>query len=289
MRYPQIASRVFNTPLLLHPGRAHQIISALSDQFRIAQIDGAVAEVTPPSPSASLDMEDDPVAVRPYQLSSGVAVIDIEGALAHRYGYIQPACGMTGYDGISYQLRKAMHDPEVRAIALDIHSPGGEVSGCFALADMIRAAREEKPIWALVHDWAASAAYAIASSCSRVVLPDTGWAGSVGVIMAHAEWSAALAKEGVKVTLIYAGKHKADGNEVEPLPKEVHADLQAEMENVRARFVERVVAGRKITAEAVQGTEARCYMGPEAVRVGFADAVMNIGEAFAELTELAKT
>ncbi|MDM3073893.1 head-tail joining protein [Citrobacter sp. Cf145] len=59
------------------------------------------------------------------------------------------------------------------------------------------------------------------------VVTQTARTGSIGVMMAHSNYGAALKTSGVEVTLIYSGDHKVDGNPYEKLPKEVRADFQA--------------------------------------------------------------
>ena len=85
--------------------------------------------------------------------------------------------------------RRAVDDAGVRAILLDIDSPGGETTGCFELADYIYSIRGIKPVYAAANDIALSAAYAIASAASRVFVTRTGAVGSVGVYALHVDQS----------------------------------------------------------------------------------------------------
>ncbi len=170
----------------------------------------------------------------------------------------------------------------MRGIALEIDSHGGEVAGCFDLADRIRAVRKAKPVQAFVCDHAYSAAFALASQAEKVIVPRAGGVGSIGVICLHADFSQQLEDMGIRVTVISAGAHKADGNPYEPLPDDVRGALQAEMENLRRIFAETVGEGRgkALTAEAALKTEAACFLGADAVSAGLADEVANPREAF---------
>ena len=154
---------------------------------------------------------------RPYTVHNGVLQIPIQGTLLNRFSY-QFGRWATGYRYIEAALARGLADPEVKAIALIVDSPGGEVAGCFELADKIYEGRSEKPIRAFAADHAYSAAYALASSASEIVVTRSGGTGSVGVVTAHIDQSERLDKMGVKLTLIYAGKHKVDGNAYEKLP-----------------------------------------------------------------------
>ncbi|MCZ7176509.1 S49 family peptidase, partial [Salmonella enterica] len=72
-----------------------------------------------------------------YDVVEGVAVIPIQGTLVQKLGTLRPYSDMTGYDGIRACFLQALNDSDVKAICLDIDSPGGEVAGCFDLADVI--------------------------------------------------------------------------------------------------------------------------------------------------------
>jgi signal peptide peptidase SppA len=217
---------------------------------------------------------------RQYQIINGVAIVPINGVL------FQSSCGWwdsTGYDWIRQTFLMALTDPDVRAIMLDINSPGGEVSGCFDLADTIYAARGDKPIWAVLNESAYSAAYALASAADRIVVPRTGGVGSVGVIWMHVDWSAALSEMGVKVTFITYGARKADGHPEIPLSKEAIERFQADIDNMGDLFVETVARNRNIAAAKVRETEAATLLGSDGVKIGFADSVMAPDAAFRAL------
>ncbi|RYM55439.1 capsid assembly protein, partial [Serratia proteamaculans] len=153
-----------------------------------------------------------------YRVENGIAVLPVTGTLVHKFGYVQPFSGMTGYDGIITRLQLALDDPAVKGILLDIDSPGGEVAGAFDTADLIARARDKKPVWSLANDMACSAGYLLASACSQRLITQTGVVGSIGVVVAHRSLERALEQAGVDITLIYAGAHKVDGNPYQQLP-----------------------------------------------------------------------
>lgn len=89
----------------------------------------------------------------------------------------------------------------------------------------------------------------------------------------HADLSRALDKQGISVTHIHAGDHKIDGNPAQPLPEEVRADFQAEVDALYGIFVETVAINRGVTEEAVRDTQARVYLGQDGVQTGLADRI----------------
>ena len=211
-------------------------------------------------------------ATPPYATLADVAVISIRGVLVQRNAAAWDD-GATGYDMIRLQFLLALQDPSVSAILLDIDSPGGVVAGCFDLVDLIYAARGQKPMWAIAAEQALSAAYAITSAADRVIVPRTGGAGSVGIILVHVEISRALSDDGEKVMLLTYGKRKADGTPYAPLSRVARARYQSEVDQLGDLFVETVARNRGLATSAVRDMQAAIYLGPDAVSAGLADVV----------------
>lgn len=286
--FPMIAQRLFNRPLMILPSKAELVAAAIASRMGIARLDvverNGVRTLGAPEFEALVGSSaGQPAEYRGYEVVDGVAVIPIEGTLVNKLGTLRPYSGMTGYDGIRECYLNALEDSAVRAIALDIDSPGGEVSGCFDLVDLIFENRGRKPCWSILTDMACSAAYAIASASDEISLSRTGYSGSVGVATMHVDWSKHLSDEGIKVTLIHSGAHKVDGNPYEALPEDVRDAIQAESDEIYELFVSTVARNRGMDAAKVRATEARVFMGQTAVDTGLADAVEAPDQAFAAL------
>lgn len=294
MHHAQIAQRAFDTPLMIAPAKALAFLSGLGpritgqeirfDGMTVAEPELIAARKTARASLLGGDLVgrygDD--ADAPFPVIDGVAVIAIAGTLVHRGAWIGQSSGLTSYEGLAAQLDAAVHDPAIRGIALEVDSFGGEVAGAFDLADRIRAARAKKPVHAFLAEHALSAGYALASQATRITLPRTGAAGSIGVITMHTDMSGMLAQKGVAVTLIHAGAQKADGNPYAALPEGVRDRLQSELEDLRILFAETVAAGRgaKMSRDASLATEAAIYRGTAAVEAGLVDAVADPRAAF---------
>ena len=294
MHHAQIAQRAFNTPLMVNPAKALAFLSGLGPRITGQDITfhglkpGSVDPLATAQPArASLFGND--LAQRhqrdgsqPFAMVNGIAVNEIAGTLVHRGAWIGQSSGLTSYEGIAAQLQAVLADPAVRGIALDIDSFGGEVAGTFDLADRIRAARAQKPIYAFVAEHALSAGYALASQADRIILPRTGAVGSIGVVTLHTDMSGALDQKGIAVTLIHAGDHKIDANPYQPLPEAVHDQMQRELEVVRFLFAETVAAGRgdRLSQDAALATEAAVLRGGDAIAAGLADELADPITAF---------
>lgn len=277
--YHRVASKFFNRPLLLTPAIAETISTFLLS--RIGGKRGPRAMEFDP-----FDDDEDPAPTPAYTLAAGGAgVIRMVGEFVNRGAWMGASSGLISYEGVKSQLALALSDPRVSAIVLDLESPGGEATGAFEAAAAVRDANAIKPVVAVVNGIACSAAYAIASGAARIITLPTGFAGSIGVIMMHLDISKYLDGEGIKPTLIFAGAHKADGNPFEPLPVDVRAELQAEIDAFYDLFVATVALGRAgLSDQAIRDTQARAYMGQAAVDVGLCDAVGTLDMVLAELS-----
>lgn len=289
---PHIASMAFNEPLMLEPAYARVFFCALAGQLGITRLTDTVSgatlgaeQIAEPLALFGDDEEMGPRPSRSYQITNGIAVLPVSGTLVSKTRSLQPYSGMTGYNGIIARLQQAMSDPGVDGILLDMDTPGGMVSGAFDCADIIARMRDTKPIWALANDMNCSAGQLIASAASRRLVTQTARTGSIGVMMAHSNYGAALKTQGVEVTLIYSGDHKIDGNPYEKLPKDVRADFQTRIDATRQMFAEKVSAYTSMSVQAVLDTEAAVFSGQESVDNGLADELVNNTDALGVMRE----
>ena len=284
--YPFAAARVFDVPLAIHPTKGQVIAKALASRFGISDIEFAGGAPGVVRPTAYDEWDDGPGAKfeeTPYDLDQGVAIIDVSGTLVQKSSNLRPYSGMLGYNAIRHNFLTALNDDKVKAIALSIDSPGGEVAGCFDMADLIYESRSIKPTLAILNECAYSAAYALASACEQITVPRTGGTGSVGVICMHLDQSKAIDKAGLTVTIIKYGDRKADGNQFSPLSKEALERFQADVDEMGELFVATVARNRNLSADVVRKTQATTFLGAAGVEIGFADAVMAPDEAFRSL------
>lgn len=284
MKYPRLFGRLYNTPLMLLPDKA-----AVLDQVLRTHLSSDLAI----KPDAQSDSQRASAAVdsprKPYQIAgNGVAVVPVMGTLVQRGSYLDAMSGLTSYDRIAMLVDSAVRDPDVRAILLDVDSPGGEVNGLFTLTDRLRTAAASKPLWAYANEQAFSAAYAIAVAADRIYLPRTGGVGSIGVIAMHVDQSKRDSAQGYVYTPIFAGDKKADGNSHAPLSDGARTDLQAEIDRLYGMFVDHVATRRSLERQAVIDTQAGLLNADVAVAGRFADGVASLDEVVAMLSDAAR-
>lgn len=209
-----------------------------------------------------------------YTVEDGLAVIPVQGALSKHGLELWGLRLLTSMRGIAAMLTSAAADPAVRAILLDVDSPGGTVDGIEALHGAVRQAAAGKPLYAWADGLMASAAYWMACGARRIGAPATAQVGSIGVISMHREYSRALENGGVRYTVLAAGRYKAAGNPVEPLSDEMRAYLQSGIDAVYELFLSAVEQGRGVSRDkALSMADGKIFIAGEALRAGLVDRV----------------
>jgi protease-4 len=171
-------------------------------------------------------------------------------------------------------LDKVGKSSQVRAVILDINSPGGTTTGGEAMYDAIRRLAEKKPVVAVCGTLATSAAYIVALATDRIFVYGNTITGSVGVIFQWADVSELMRTLGVKVEEVKSGPLKAVPNPFEPTDEKGRA-LAAEMvQEAKVWFVDLVGKRRNLEPGAVPGlTDGRVYSGRQALALKLVDEI----------------
>lgn len=296
-KFARVAGRLFNAPLMLRPEKAEMLCAALVDRLGIAKLDRIDGTSIGAAQLRQMAMDDDYYFAKPktardmYEVSRGVATVQVSGSLVHKLGGVEPYSGMVGYDQIDLIIADAMANREVGAVLLDIDSPGGEVAGCFDFARKLStmgARGGGKPIVAFANEMACSAAYAIAASCDAVMTTRTGIVGSIGVWTMLVDMTKGLSKNGIEVTMIRAGDRKARGGSYEHADKATVDKLQGWVEETWGIFADHVAAHRPISSAAVKSLEGDWFTGTDALDLGLVDAVDSTEAIFEAVAALAR-
>jgi signal peptide peptidase SppA len=215
-----------------------------------------------------------------------VAIIPIRGTIAHRMEAMGMSSGGASCERINAMVDQVKADEQIGTVVYDVDTPGGTVTGLMETAAKMFALRGIKKQIAVINGSCCSAGYWLASQCDEIVINPSGQAGSIGVFFAHKDLSAALEKEGIRVTLIKAGKYKTEGNPFEPLSEEAEAQLQVRVDQAYAQFVKDVARGRGVEASAVRAGygEGRALPAKEAKAAGLVDRIGTMEDTLARLT-----
>ncbi len=240
-----------------------------------------------PAPSAArLAVQEKAAAKALRKTSNGkVAVVPIRGYVDQRYG----SYGY-GYGGFSCEwgqqaIGQLLADRGVEAIVLDVDSPGGGAFGVEELGDVIHAGTKVKPIHAIANSECCSAAYWLASQATTLSATPGAMIGSIGVFVLHVDVSQALDADGVKVTLVKAGKYKAEGHPSQPLADETRDWLQECVDRLYGRFLKAVARGRGTSVNAVRTRygEGRCLDAQQALAAGLVDGIRTLPQLLEKL------
>jgi capsid assembly protease len=145
--------------------------------------------------------------------------------------------------------------------------------------------RGTKKIVAVANGMAAWAAYWIGTAADELWVTPSGQVGSIGVFAAHEDIPKALEEEGVKVTLVSAGKYKTEAMPYEPLSAEARASMQRMVDDFHTMFVAAVARNRGVATSTVKHGfgDGRMVLAQDAVRAGMADGVATLDQTLARL------
>lgn len=213
----------------------------------------------------------------------GVAIMPVTGPLFRYANLFTALSGATSYDLLARDFAKAVDDPRVDAILLNIDSPGGEANGVSEFADQIAAARGKKPIVAYVGGLGASAAYWIAAAADEIVVADTALLGSIGTVMTVDDSRARDAKEGRTRHEIVSSQ--SPYKRVDPATDEGRSRLQALVDSLSDVFVNKVASYRGTDRDTVLENygQGDILVGQAAVAAGLADRVGSFEGIVSEL------
>jgi capsid assembly protease len=220
------------------------------------------------------------------RVRNGVAIIDAIGPLFKRANLMSAISGATSYTIMRADIQTALDDPAVRAIILNIDSPGGEASGTDELAQAVFEARGAKPIVAYVGGYGASAAYWLASAADKVVVSPTAILGSIGVQVAFRE---PAVKDGEKSYRFVSSQSPNKNPEIgtDAAAKQIQETIDA-MAQV---FVEAIARNRGVATETVLTNfgGGGTFVGQAAVDAGLADSIGTFEAVLAGLSAKHRT
>lgn len=217
-----------------------------------------------------------------------IAVIQVHGVIHNRARMVQDISepGGTSAEMLESQVRAAMNSDDVKALVLDIDSPGGAVGGVPEAADAIRELRGgNKPIIAQINDLGASAAYWLASATDEIVANPSAQVGSIGVIAIHEEISRMIEHEGITESVITSAPYKGEGNPFEPLGEEARGQIQKVVDQYHSMFIAAVAEGRGAQRSVVDAEygQGRAMIADDAKRAGMIDRIGTMRETLTRL------
>lgn len=224
-----------------------------------------------------------------FKIFGDVAVVTIDGIILKRMGFIERASHLgTSTAEIQKNITAALNDPDVKAIVLDIDSPGGSVAGIEETGNLIAKVNKAKPVVAYTSGIMASAAYWLGSQASSIVSVRTAELGSIGVYMVVVDSSKLHSDAGVTVNVVRSkGDFKGTGEIGTKLTDTQRAMLQAVVDDLYDVFVSNVASGRGMSIKDVKRiADGSISVGKSALSIGLIDKLGDLNDAVALAGEL---
>ncbi|MCG6858920.1 MAG: signal peptide peptidase SppA [Salaquimonas sp.] len=169
------------------------------------------------------------------------------------------------------ELKKKKH---VKAVILDISSPGGSTVGGETIYDAIRDLAKEKPVATSVGTLAASAGYMIACASDHIVSHRSSMVGSIGVLVQYGDVSGLLDKLGVKVDAVKSSPLKAEPSPFHPATEEAKQMLGRVVDDSYEWFIDLVAKRRNFgQAKAHELANGAIFTGAQGLKNGLVDEI----------------
>jgi protease IV len=194
------------------------------------------------------------------------AMVEISGEIS--------SGGDAGAEVVLGAVRAAFEDQGAQAVVLLINSPGGSPVQAGIINDELRRlkAQYKKPLYAVVEETCASAAYYIAVSADRIFVDKASVVGSIGVLMDGFGFTGLMDKLGIERRLMTAGENKGFLDPFSPQSERQRAFTQAMLDQIHQQFVNAVKVGRgKRLKEDADTFSGLFWTGQQAVELGLAD------------------
>jgi signal peptide peptidase SppA len=220
---------------------------------------------------------------RTVENRDGVAVVPVIGPIFRYANLFTEISGATSTDVLATDIRAAVDDSAVKAIVLNIDSPGGDAKGMHELAQMIFEARAVKPVWAYGGGMVASGGYWIASAAEKMIIDATAVLGSIGVVIAYKDTSKRDAKSDVRTIEIVSSS--SPDKRLDPSTDEGRAKVQKIADDMATVFVEAVAQHRNVSPAVVERDFGRggLLVGQHAVNARMADRLGSLESVISAL------
>lgn len=208
--------------------------------------------------------------------SGNVAMIDVHGVIVVGDGFV--GNGVVTSEQVIDELADADRDATIKAIILDINSPGGSAVASDEIGQAI--ARINKTTVALIREVGASGGYWIAANTDHIIANRMSITGSIGVTSSYLGFAGLMDRYNVSYNRLVSGPFKDMGSPFKPLTSEERALFEQKLDRIHAYFVEEVANGRGLERRAVDElATGELLLGVEAFDAGLVDELGSLEEA----------
>ncbi len=217
--------------------------------------------------------------------NSRIALIDLRGLIGNE---VRGQLGDSMVEDMELAMRQASSDPKIKAILLQIESPGGEVTASDRVYHAVKKAREKKPVVVFLGSIAASGGFYVACAGSYLIANETTFTGSIGVIISTINFESFLGKVGIAPVVFKSGRFKDILSGARPITDEERELIQGIVTQSYEKFLGIVADERKLDREMLRGqvADGRILTGKDALAAGLVDALGQFEDALAKAREL---
>jgi protease-4 len=218
------------------------------------------------------------IATSEVEAAGNVAHIKITGAImAESAGGLMREGGADSEEIVKF-IKKADANPEVKAILLEINSPGGTPVASYEIAEAVRKANKTTVAW--VREAGASGAYWVASSADRIFANPMSIVGSVGVTASYLEFEGTLQRYNASYRRLVSGKYKDIGTPFKEMTPDEEELMESVLADIKDQFISEVAANRKLSEDTIaEISDGRFYTGKQALKLGLVDELGGKEEA----------
>ncbi len=220
------------------------------------------------------------VGVDIESLSGNVALIPIEGVILGSEDSEFLFESITSSLETVEFIEKAEKNPNIKAIILEINSPGGSAVASEEIANAVKKTNKTTVAW--VREVGASGAYWIASASDHIVANRVSITGSIGVIASYLEFPGLLERYNISYRRLVSGKYKDIGSPFKEMTDEEKEIFQRNLDEIRDYFVSEVAKNRNLNKKDVDKiANGLFYLGSEAKELGLVDELGGKDEVIA--------
>jgi len=214
-----------------------------------------------------------------------IAVITMRGLISSS---LPGSVGDSMVDDMRAALQQARDDGRVKAIVLEIDSPGGEVTASDAIYSAVVKAGARKPVVVYMESLAASGGYYVSCGGKFLMANETTITGSIGVIIQTLNYEQLFNKVGLTSVVFKSGKFKDMLNGARPITPEERELVQNFIMKTYDKFLGVVAKERKLPADRLRDTiaDGRILSGKEAFENKLIDGLGDLDDAFSKAKEL---
>ena len=216
-----------------------------------------------------------------------IAVIMLRGLISSS---LPGNVGDTMVDDMRLALQQARDDDHVRAVVLEIDSPGGEVTASDIIYNWVVKTRAKKPVIVYMDSLAASGGYYVACGGKYLMANETTITGSIGVIIQTLNYEQLFNKVGLASVVFKSGKFKDMLSGTRPVTPEEREYIQSFIMKTYDKFLGIVARERNLPADGLRNSVAdgRILSGKDALDNKLIDGVGQIEDAFVKAKELGR-